>query len=111
MKLNTNLIKEVSIFHLQKTSVENLTKMEAISERPILYWNQGYLFSLIESQSETLQSKIIEGSWFIDSLTFAECPKRIDQSFWNGNYSVEVIDVSNFPNFDELIKLVSEKLK
>ena len=110
MKLNTNLIKEVSIFHLQKTSVENLTKMEAITERPILYWNQGYLFSLIESQNETLQSKIIEGSWFIDSLTIAECTVRVDQAKWNG-YSVEVIDVSNFPNFDELIKLVKEKLK
>jgi len=43
MKVTTNKINEIHISHLLKTSIENLTKMEAITSEPKLFWCKGIL--------------------------------------------------------------------
>lgn len=108
MKLTSNTINKINIFHLFKTDVETLTKIEVLSPNPIpLYWINGILFSIEELESEELITKKIHGVWYIDSLTYAFSKEHITDSSWNG-YTVEVINLTGHPTLEKLIALLQE---
>ena len=52
MKVTFETIKEIRVLNKHKTTVENLTKFEAISNQPSLFWCNGVLFSLAVNLSE-----------------------------------------------------------
>ena len=109
MKLTSNTINKIHVFHLFKTTVETLTKIEAVLPHPNpLYWINGILFNLEEIESEELIIKKIHGIWYIDSLTYAFCKEHITESSWNG-YAVEVIDLTGHPTLEKLIELLRSK--
>ena len=109
MKLTSNTINKIHVFHLFKTTVETLTKIEAILPHPNpLYWINGILFNLEELESEELITKKIHGIWYIDQLTYAFCKEHITVSRWN-RYAVEVIDLTGHPTLEKLIELLRSK--
>ena len=58
MKVSINPINEVKITHLFKTTKDNLTKCQAVTETPKLYWCNGILFSFYEFSEEKLQIEL-----------------------------------------------------
>ena len=107
MKVTLNPITEIKISHLHRTTVENITKIEAISEIPKLQWCNGILFSLYEFGVDELDIECTKGIFHIDTFRYAVCEKKIEISKWNG-YAVEVMDYSNHSTFEELTKQVLE---
>ena len=107
MKVTINTINEISISHLLKTDINNLTKIEATTESPKLYWCKGILFSIWEFSSEEIIVKQIGGIWYIDSFIYSECKQKISQSKYNG-FTVEVIDFTGHSTFEKLIDSLSE---
>ena len=95
MKVVFDTIKEIRILNKHKTTVENLTKFEAISSQPSLFWCNGVLFSLAVNPSEFRAVKQFEGIEIIDELTYA-FSEKIERSSWNG-YAIEVRDSSEDP--------------
>ena len=95
MKLIESPINEVHVSQLFKTSIDNLTKMEAITEKPTLYYCKNILFSLCELETEEL-NKIFQGQWYLQTLTYAKCDSKISK--WN-KYSISSpengINISN----------------
>lgn len=102
MKVSFNTINEVIVFHVHKTTVENLTKYEAISQTPIILWCNGILFNVQTVSNDQIFLKQSEGIEYIDTLTWCNSEK-LDKSTWNG-YAVEVQDVSNHPLFEAITK-------
>ena len=109
MKVITNQINEIHISHFQKTSLENLTKSETITQQPILFWCKGYVFSLSCFESEELTVKKTKGTWYIDSLVYSKSEK-INQSKFNG-FSVEVIDQTGDQTLERLFDYISKAEK
>ena len=104
MKITYNPINEVRITHLFKTSVENLTKLEAISETPRLFWCNGILFNFTNYESDELTAKQTEGILYINAFHYAES-EPIQISKWNG-YSLEISNLSGHPTFEKLIESI-----
>ncbi len=109
MKVITNQINEIHITHLQKTTIANLTKMEAVTQEPKLYWCNGYIFTAIQYDTNESFIQITKGNWYIESLTYCKSPK-IQQSKYNG-FSIEVIDYTGDPPFEKLFDHISEAEK
>lgn len=107
MKVAINNITEIHISHCHKTSIENLTKSEAVTQQPILFWCKGYLYSLSGFENDELTVKKTKGIWYIDSLTYSKSEK-IQQSKWNG-FSVEVIDSTGDPIIEKLFESLEDK--
>lgn len=107
MKLTTNTINEIHISHCQKTTIENLTKYEAVTQQPILSWCRGYLYSIGEFENEELTIKKTKAIWYIDSLIYCKSEK-INQSKYNG-FSVEVIDHTGDPTIEKLFDSLEAK--
>lgn len=105
MIIKSNGIKNVHIFHLHETTIENLTKMASLSQpNPTpLFWIKGYLFDLKEIESEEITIHKTKGIWYIDTFTYAKTQEQLTQSVWNG-YSIEVIDMSNHPILEKIIE-------
>ena len=104
MIIKFNGIKKICIFHLHKTTVENLTKMASLSQpnpTPLL-WIKGYLFDMEETESEELTIQKTKGVWYIDSFTYAKT-QELKQSNWNG-YSIEVLDMTGHPALEKIIE-------
>ena len=81
MKVTINTINEISISHVLKTDIDNLTKIEATSESPKLYWCKGILFSIWEFSSEELTVKQTQGIWYMIHSFIQNVNKRsINQS-------------------------------
>lgn len=110
IKVTITPIKEIKITHLFKTSVENLTKLEAISESPRLYWCNGILFNFINYESDEVTAKQLDGILHINAFHYAICDQRPDISKWNG-YSLEVSDLTGHYTFENLTKSIKEELK
>ena len=106
MKVSLNPIKEIKITHLFKTTVKNLTKLEAITESPKLSWCNGLLFAFYEFPGEKLQIELTQGIWYLDSIHYA-VSEKIDVAKWNG-YAVEVGDLTSHSTFEELTKQIKE---
>ena len=106
MKLTLNTIKEIVVLSIHKTTVENITKSEAISDCPVLYWCNGVLFNISQSQSDQVFIKQTEGTEYLDTVTFAISDK-ITESKWNG-YTIEVRDVTNHSLYEPLTKSLKE---
>lgn len=104
MKVSLLEITEIKISHLFKTSVEELTKMEAISSDPQLFWCNGILFSATENNTDSVSKKIFDGLFLIDSFSYA-LSEKITVSKWNG-YSVEVIDTTGHTSYDAVTKAI-----
>ncbi|MBC8501915.1 MAG: hypothetical protein H8D35_02170 [Nitrosopumilus sp.] len=107
MKITLGIIKEIQITHLMKTSIENLTKLEAITQDPKLFWNSGILFSISEYDTDESSIRDRNGVWIIESLHYAFCDELITESSWNG-YKVEVNDLSNHSTFSPLFQSLKE---
>jgi len=99
LKVITNQINEIHITHLQKTTIENLTKMEAITQEPKLYWCNGYIFTIIQYDTNESFIQITKGNWYLESLIYCKSEK-IEQSKFNG-FAVDVIDSTGDP-FDHI---------
>ena len=100
MKIFANYIKTIRITSVAETSLDNLAKSQAIEEYPKLFYCSGFVFSF--QFNEALADKIEEDILYLDSFVYATSG-RINSVKYNG-YSVEVIDYSNFPIFEKLIK-------
>jgi len=107
LKVTLNSIKEVIIFHHNKTTVQNITKSEAIDDQPILFWCNGVLFNITIPNTDESFIKQTEGIEYIDTLTWAFSDK-IDKSTWNG-YSVEVQDVTGHSLYEPLTLSLKEQ--
>ena len=107
MKVTLNPIAEIKITHVHKTTVEQLTKIEAVTDSPKLYWCNGLLFSCYEFGTDKLQCALSNGIWFIETFSYAVCEKKIEVSKWNG-YAIEIVDYSNHSTFEELTKEIKE---
>ena len=107
MKVTLNPIKEIKITHLHRTTVKNLTKLEAITESPKLFWCNKILFNYYEFGGEKLNIELAKGIFYLDSFTYAICEEKIDVAKWNG-YAVEVSDLTGHSNYEELTKQVLE---
>ena len=104
MIIKSNGIKKICIFHLHKTTVENLTKFAVLSQPSSipLFWLDGYLFDMEETESEELTIQKTKGVWYIDSFTYAKT-QELKQSNYNG-YSIEVLDMTGHPALQKIIE-------
>ena len=107
MKITFNTIKEIIIFNIHKTTIQNITKNEAISETPVLLWCNDILFNMTQTTSDQLFLKQIEGIEYIDTITYVNSEK-IEQSRWNG-YTIEVRDMSGHSIYEPLTKFLEDK--
>ena len=105
MKVTLNIITEIHISHLHKTSIENLTQMEAITENPKLDWCKGVLFSVYEFSSEGIVTKQINGIWHLDSFTYAKCQEKNQYSAYNG-FKVDVLDMTGHIIYEKIIDYI-----
>jgi len=87
--------------------METLTKSQAITNTPKLYWYNGILFSITEFGGEKIQIEQTKGIWYIDTFDYAECPDKIEIAKWNG-YAIEVVDATGWSNVEELVKSIKE---
>ncbi len=111
MKVISNIIKEIHISHLFKTNLDNLTHIEATSERPQLAWINGIIFITTEFDSEKLTIELTkEGILYLDTFNYSECKEKPDQLKWNG-FKVDVFDLSGHPTFTHIINFILEKEK
>ncbi len=99
-------ITEIKIAHLFKTSVEELTKHEAVTDAPNLNWCNGILFSQYETGIDEHFKKLVEGIYFIDSFNYA-LTEKIAESKWNG-YTIEVKDCTGHSSYEEITKAILE---
>ena len=76
MNCSFSLAKEIIITTVLKTSVENLTKMEAISPDPKLSWCNGILFNVYGFNNKDFELKELEGIHYLSGLHYAECKER-----------------------------------
>jgi len=106
LKVILNPIKECYINQIVKSDIQNMTKTMTIKEYH-LSWCNGLLFYLEEFDSRDIIKKQIEGIWYIESFVYAECKEKIQQSKWNG-YSLEVIDLTGYPMYEDLTKSILE---
>ena len=105
MNCSFSLAKEIIITSVMKTSVENLTKIEAISSEPKLSWCNGILFNVYGFSNKEIELKELEGIHYFSQLHYAECKEKIDVSKWSG-YAVEVIDQTGHTTFEGLTKAI-----
>jgi len=111
LKIISNIIKEIHISHLFKTTLDNLTHMEATSERPQLVWINGIVFTSAEFDNEKLTIELAkEGILYLDAFSYAECKEKPDQLKWNG-FNVDVFDFSGHPTYEKLIHFILENEK
>jgi len=94
-------------FH--ETDIDNLTKSEAISQEPTLFWCKGILFCVYQFENEELTIQKTKGIWYLNSLTYCKSEK-ISQSKFNG-FSVEVIDLTGDSIYESLIDKILEAEK
>lgn len=105
MIIKFNGIKKICIFHLHKTTVENLTKMASLSQpnpTPLL-WIKGYLFDMQETESEELTIQKTKGVWYIDSFTYAKTQQQLKLTTLE-NYAIEVLDMTGHPALQKIIE-------
>ncbi len=106
MKVLLNTIKEIVIFSTHKTTVEEITKIEAIDSDPKLFWCNGILFNYARADNEETIKQLIDGIFYIDTLTYT-ISEKIDQTKVNGMI-VSVIDMTGHSIFDILTKSLKE---
>ena len=106
MKITLNTIKEIIVFNIHKTTIENIIKNEAISETPVLLWCNDILFNMTQTTSDQLFLKQIEGIEYIDTITYVNSEK-IEQSRWNG-YTIEVRDMSGHSIYEPLTEFLKD---
>ena len=106
MKVLSNPIKECHINQIVKSDIQNMTKVRTISES-YLAWCNGLLFYLEKFDSEDIVKKQTEGIWYLQSFVYTECKEKIQQSKWNG-YSLEVVDLTGYPMYEDLTKSILE---
>ena len=82
-----------------------MTKIMTLQERYLAYCN-GIVFYTENFESKDIEKKLVEGIWYIQTFCYTES-KKIVESKWNG-YSLEVVDLSNYPTFQELTKSILE---
>ena len=107
MKITFNTIKEIIIFNIHKTTIQNITKNEAISETPVLLWCNDILFNVTQITSDQLFLKQTQGVECLDTVTYT-FTEKIEQSRWNG-YTIEVRDMSGHSIYDPLTKFLEDK--
>jgi len=105
MKLVEIPLKEVRIRDLRKTTIEELTKTQAIEQTPHLFWCNGFLYFVSEYAEEEFAYKQMDGILYLYEFVYAECPEKITQSKWNG-YCVEVVDQTGFKWIEEIIDAI-----
>ena len=110
MKVTSNIIKEIHISHLFKTSIENLAHMEAVTEFPRLFWIKGILFNMVGFDSEKLVIELTKGIFYLDTFNYSECKEKPEQTKWNG-FKVDVFDLSGHPTYEKLIDSILENEK
>jgi len=110
LKVVSNIIKEIHISHLFKTEINNLTHMEAISERPQLFWINGIIFITTKFASEKLTIELTKGIFYLDTFNYSECKEKPDQLKWNG-FKVDVFDLSGHPTYTPIIQFILEDKK
>lgn len=106
MKVTLGNIKEVVITKISKTTVENLTKYEATTNSPRIYWCNGILFNHYDFDNESSFQEITKGMYYIDTIFYAESDK-VSSSKWNG-YDVEVHDLTGDKIMESITKAIKE---
>ncbi|WP_299290528.1 hypothetical protein [Nitrosopumilus sp.] len=99
-------IKKIVITNFLKTSVDELTKMEAVTPDPSLYWCNGFLFTTTSLINDYTIKKQHEGIMLLDIFYYA-LSEKISESKWNG-YSIEVIDLTGHSIFEQLTQQIKE---
>jgi hypothetical protein len=106
LKVTLDTIKEIVVFNLHKTTVQDLTKDEAISDTPVLLWSNGILFNVAVATNDQIFLKQTQGIEYLDTVTYAFSDK-ITESKWNG-YTIEVRDMTNHSVYEPLTKSLLE---
>jgi len=106
LKVIPNPIKECYINQIVKSDIQNMTKVRTISES-YLAWCNGLLFFYEEFDSEDITKEKTKGIWYLQSFVYTECKEKIQQSKWNG-YSLEVVDLTGYPMYEDLTKSILE---
>ena len=81
--------------------------MEAISERPQLFWIKGVLFTICEFDSEKLTIELTKGIFYLDTLNYSICKEKPEQLKHNG-LNIDVFDLSGHPTYEKLIDSILE---
>ena len=106
LKITLDTIKEIVVFTTYKTTVDEITKIEAIDSNPKLFWCNGLLFNYSRSDNAETTKQLLSGIFYIDTFTYAISDK-IDQSAWNC-YKVEVVDMTGHFALNQLTKSLKE---
>lgn len=106
MKVIQNPINECYISQIVKIDIERITKIQAINELP-LHWCNGVLFFIVEYNVDEITSLQKSGKLYLKSFVYAICKDKVEISKWNG-YSIDVLNNSDFPIYEELTKHVLE---
>lgn len=105
MKVIFNPIKECYINQIVKSDVENITKLQAIKEQPLI-WCNDFLFFIEDYESKEIIAKQTEGILHLQSLVYTKS-KKIKESKWNG-MSIEVLDFTGYSIYEDLTKFILE---
>ena len=107
MKITHIPTSEIIINDIFKTSKDNLTKIQAISNEPKLSWCNGLLFVLYGFSDKYFSLKQSQGIVHYSEITYAECEDKVDSSSWNG-YSVEVSDFTGHREFEVITQAIKD---
>ena len=108
MKVTFREQKEIIITSIQKTTLDNLVKKEAITSEPKLMWANKILFCCYEFSSEKIQAKRLEGLLFLDEVVYADCNEFLQKAKYNG-FEIEVNNVTGHSVFEPLTQFLRGK--
>ena len=101
MKLITNPVYAVEIISSGKTTLNNLTKMEANKEFPELFYCDGIIFSF-----EYAEERFDQGTLFLDSFYFADSSK-VDSVKFRG-FEIDIIDYTGIEVFENIVREIKK---
>ena len=92
---------------LMEYAVDFMTKKEAISSSPELFWCNGFLFTAYDYDHKDIIIKELEGIKHFSEVFYADCKEFQEHAKWNG-YSIEVHNVTGNPVYETLTKFLGE---
>lgn len=102
VKFSFNYFHEIKILLLAEKSLEDITKLEVVSQMPMLCYCNGLVFTYAISEKDDRPDEVVFFNYFYYCKS-----EKIKESKWNG-HSVEVHDASNISLFEIITQKVQE---
>ena len=106
MKVILNPIKECYINQIVESNIQDMTKIQILKDSKFLAYCNGLVFYFEDYESEDIEKKFAEGIWYIQTFCYTKSKKNVESKY-NG-IPLEIIDLSNYPIFQELTKSILE---